>query len=302
MRHIKHSVVSGLIGFLSLFGMAESVRAESNSWPGLAITKGSDRGYVETPMGLVHYQRRGEGAPLLLLHQTPWFSIQFAPALPILAELGIEAIAPDRPGYGFSDGPDEQPSIEEYADNLKHVIDALGYERVSVLGHHTGASVAAAFAHRYPDSIERLILNGVPLYTEEQRKQRLGRVHWSRWLETDGAHLAARFAARAKSIPSGEVLGGVQWSTLSFFLAGEKEWFGHTAAFSYDMLPAIQEIKADTLIMVDKNDSLFTQSGRVIELRPDFQYQELEGRYSHAMYDYPRPWAESVARFILDGK
>ena len=302
MRLTKHSIFASLANFLVVCAFSENAYSEANSWSGLSVAKGNERGYVETPMGLVHYQRRGEGAPLLLLHQTPWFSIQYAPALPILAELGIEAIAPDRPGYGFSDGPDKQPSIDDYADNLSHVIQALGYDRVSVLGHHTGASVAAALAHRYPELVERLILNGVPFYNEEERKQRLARTHWTRWLEADGAHLAARFSARAKSVPAGEVIDGVQWSTLSFFLAGDKEWFGHTAAFSYDMLPAIREIKADTLILVNRNDSLFEQSRRAHELRRDFQFIELEGGYSHVMYDYPRPWAIPIAQFILNKK
>lgn len=274
-------------------------QAADSVWPGVGLMKKTQRGYVDTPMGQIHYQTMGEGMPVLLLHQTPWFSVQFTNVLPILAARGFQAIAPDRPGYGMSDPPDTPPSIDDYADNLVHVLDALGHDKVAVVGHNTGASVAAAFAHRYPERVTKLILHGPTLYSKDEQVERLARPHWERWLESDGAHLSDRFAGRGRMVPKEAPLQGLQWSVLAFFLAGETEWFGHEAAFSYDMETAIKEISVPTFLMSHKGDALAAQTKRASELRPDFTYQEFPRAYSHVMFDDPAPWADKIATYLL---
>ena len=305
MNSVMRALVTSVAALLAALVIPLSVNAESDEasvWPGMAVMKGGQRGYVDTPMGQVHYRMMGTGEPVLLLHQTPWFSVQFATSIPHLAEMGMRVLAPDRPGYGMSDVPDAPPTIENYADNLVHVLDRLGIETIAVIGHHTGASVAAAFAHQHPDRVSRLILHGTPLYTKEEQAQRLARPHWDRWLEEDGGHLSNRFAMRAARLPEGPGFQGVQWSVLSFFMAGETEWYGHKAAFAYDMEKALKEISVPTYVMSHKGDALFRQTARVQELRPDFVYMEFDGGYSHVMYDDPGPWAEKIASFVLQGQ
>ncbi|MBT5239355.1 MAG: alpha/beta hydrolase [Rhodospirillaceae bacterium] len=296
-KHVLHAC----LGLCIAFGAVHAARAESVSvWPGIGIMKGTHRGYVDTPMGQVHYQERGEGASVLLLHQTPWFSVEYSTVLPHIAAKGFRAIAPDRPGYGLSDVPDKPPTIEDYADNLIHVLDALGLTKVVVVGHNTGSSVAAAFAHRHPDRVSKVVLHSTPLYTADERQQRLARPHWDRWIEADGAHLADRFAGRVRLMPEGNDLQGVQWSTLSFFLAGETEWYGHQAAFSYDMETAIKEISVPTFVMSYEGDALFSQTARVQTLRPDFTYREYPDGYAHLMFDNPQSWVEKFTDWLLE--
>ncbi|MGB1876227.1 MAG: alpha/beta fold hydrolase, partial [Rhodospirillaceae bacterium] len=74
--------------------------------------------YVDGPMGQVHVRELGEGPALVLLHQTAWSSLQFKHAMPYLADRGLRCIAIDTPGYGLSDGPDDPPSIQDYAESL----------------------------------------------------------------------------------------------------------------------------------------------------------------------------------------
>ena len=296
----------------SLMGVAAGVAAmgpaaaEQNArtqhasvWPGASVMKGGTRGYITTPMGQVHYRRMGDGDPILLLHQTPWFSVQYAKAIPPLAQRGFTAIAPDRPGYGMSDAPDFVPAIEQYADDLIPVLDALKIERTIVVGHHTGSAVATAFVHRHADRVSKLILDGVPLYTADERKQRLERPHWDRWLEADGEHLAARFKMRAarKGEAMTDGLEGVQWSVMSFFLAGETEWYGHQAAFSYDIEPALKAIRVPTMIMSHSADILHAQTKRASGMVTGAIYREFPGGSSQTIFDDPLPWVDAVAGF-----
>lgn len=277
-----------------------ALAATGGAWSGASVMRGGTRGYVSTPMSQVHYRVMGEGTPILLLHQTPWFSVQFAHAVPELARIGFRALATDRPGYGLSDAPAAPPTIDDYADDLVPVLDALGMDRPIVLGHHTGASVAAAFAVRHADRTRALIMDGVPLYSEAERKERLARPHWDRWLEPDGKHIADRFAMRAgRKTKNGEIAGlaGVQWSVLSFFLAGDTEWYGHQAAFSYDMEVALKAIKRPTLLISHTDDVLHPSTMRAAALRPDFKLKEFVGGSSQSIFDDPGPWAATVAEF-----
>jgi len=295
-RQILGLLTAALGGAAGLTGSGQA--AEGRRWQGLHVM-GGRKGYADTPMGQVHYRVMGEGIPLVLLHQTPWFSVQYATVQPLLAAANIRTIAVDTPGFGFSDLPPEQPTMEEYADNLPYVLDALGLDRVAVAGFHTGASIAAAFAHRHKARTSSLIMDGAPLYTEEERRQRLSRSHWDQTPKRDGSHLSDRYLYIRDVITKNTAEAeSMNWSVMSFFMAGETEHYGHIAAFTYDMAPAIRDIEAPTLIISHTADTLHHAAKRILKMRPDFQYREFEGGNSHIIYDDPAPWADVVIEFV----
>lgn len=78
------------------------------------------------------------------------------------------AIAVDLFGFGWSERNDDfRYGWTLWADQLAGTLDALGIERASVAGHSMGGGVAAVFAARYPDRINRLILADA-LYPSER--------------------------------------------------------------------------------------------------------------------------------------
>ncbi len=80
----------------------------------MTITKG----YANGPFGQLHYEEAGDGVPMILLHQMVQSTVQYRPALPLLAEKGVRAIAVDLPGYGMSDTPNHAPSMDDYASTI----------------------------------------------------------------------------------------------------------------------------------------------------------------------------------------
>ena len=108
------------------------------------------KGYAKGPFGQLHYEEIGGGMPMILLHQMVQSAVQFRPALPVLAQKGVHAVAVDLPGYGMSDTPYHAPSMDEYASIVPAMLEHMGWDKAVICGHHTGAAAACAVAHRHP--------------------------------------------------------------------------------------------------------------------------------------------------------
>lgn len=85
-------------------------------------------------------------------------------------------IAWDAPGYGSSDALTTlQPNAEDYAQRLAGLFEHLKIKKAIVVGHSLGALQASAFARRYPDDVETLILanvaQGYQRYPVEQQAE-----------------------------------------------------------------------------------------------------------------------------------
>lgn len=71
----------------------------------------------------------------------------------------FRVMAIDMLGHGFTDKPDRNYEIDDYVEHLKDFIDAIGEEKIHLSGESLGGWVAARFAARYPERIDRLVLN-----------------------------------------------------------------------------------------------------------------------------------------------
>jgi class 3 adenylate cyclase len=119
----------------------------------------------------VAYQVLGEGPPDLVLVST-WFSHLearwdlpgFAYYLRRLASFS-RLISFDKRGIGLSDpvSLERLPLLEEWMDDVRAVMDAVGSERAVVMGANEGSLMAALFAATYPERVSALVLaNATP--------------------------------------------------------------------------------------------------------------------------------------------
>src|SRR3954451_19202298 len=116
---------------------------------------GVERRFVATRLGRIHVATAGAGFPVLLLHQTPRSWDEYRDVLPLLGR-NFRAIAMDTLGFGDSDAPAADPSIEVWASSAFALLDALGEKEFAVVGHHTGAVIAAEMAAAAPDRVSAL--------------------------------------------------------------------------------------------------------------------------------------------------
>jgi pimeloyl-ACP methyl ester carboxylesterase len=94
---------------------------------------------------------------LLLIHGITSSSATWDAVIPGLAEYA-HVIAPDLLGHGDSDKPRADYSLGGFASGLRDLLEHLGHERVTVVGHSLGGGVAMQFAYQYYEHCDRLVL------------------------------------------------------------------------------------------------------------------------------------------------
>jgi pimeloyl-ACP methyl ester carboxylesterase len=104
------------------------------------------------------------GPLVLLVHGWPesWYSWRHQ--LTALADAGYRAVAPDMRGYGKTEAP---PNVEDYdiydlSADMVGVLDALGEDTATIVGHDWGAIVAQYSALFYPQRFTSLAIMSVP--------------------------------------------------------------------------------------------------------------------------------------------
>lgn len=81
-------------------------------------------------------------------------------------------VALDLPGFGRSDMPAEDISIERYAGIVDELCESLGIESASVVGNSMGGFIGAEMAVRFPRRVERLTLVSAAVFWQEYRRAR----------------------------------------------------------------------------------------------------------------------------------
>jgi len=114
----------------------------------------------------LHYLAAGQGPAVILLHGYTQTSRMWRPIIPLLAAK-FSVIAPDLPGIGDSDIPQDGLNMKTAAVRIHALAKSLGIQKARVVGHDIGLMVAYAYAAQFPSETEKLVvldafLPGVP--------------------------------------------------------------------------------------------------------------------------------------------
>jgi pimeloyl-ACP methyl ester carboxylesterase len=105
---------------------------------------------------------------IVLLHGFPTSSHMYRELIPALAD-DYHVIAPDYPGFGYSDSPDRATfsyTFDHIADVVRRFLEAVGVERFSIFVQDYGAPVGFRLASAQPQSIEAIISQNGNAYEE----------------------------------------------------------------------------------------------------------------------------------------
>jgi len=262
------------------------------------------KGYVDVPEGQIHYRTEGSGEPLLLLHQAGLSSAEFIDVIPLLSR-HYWVIAPDMLGHGNSDDPPREYEVEEFTRSALQFMDAIGIEKVSIVGHHTGAALAHSIAATHPERVKKVALSGGRLPTMEELNaflEKLKTQPMSRDLpmDEDGHFLVETWQRYQNLSPHAEP--AVQFKPFIIGLeARVRPYDAHYVVFRWrERANLLPQIKCPVLFLSGDEDLFFKRERfeSAKNLFPNCKAAVIEGTGAMVCFEKPEEWAEAVLDFL----
>ena len=257
------------------------------------------RRFVQTPAGTLHCAICGHGRPVLLLHQTPRSWDEYRDVLPLLGA-HFQAIALDTIGFGDSCKPPlGRDSIEHWAEVSVGLLDALGVDRFSVVGHHTGAVVATEIAAAFPQRVEAAVLSASALVdaafrARHAKPSRVDNVQ----RKADGSHLTELWRIRQPWYPPGDI-DLLERFVVDAVKAGPRAAEGHAVVARYVMEARLPLIRCPVLVMAPTHDPhAYPQARPLADAIAGSRYVEITGGMVPLPDQMPDLFARHVVEFL----
>jgi pimeloyl-ACP methyl ester carboxylesterase len=159
--------------------------------------------------------------------------------------------------------------MEEYALATLDALDAIHPgRRVDVIGEHTGSVEAVALAHLVPERLRKIGLIALPVYTEEERAERMG-TRGARPVEPDieGSHYLALWRRRLAYRDPPYDLAYLHALTVQELVSAGPH-LAYRAVFSYPMAERLAGLPVPAVVFAP-HDDLAEQTARAAGTLPD---------------------------------
>jgi pimeloyl-ACP methyl ester carboxylesterase len=264
------------------------------------------RDYVDVAHGQVHVRHvgpsdLGDRPPLVCLHMSPASGLVYERFAEV-AGADRTVVAPDTPGFGASDPLPPYPAIGDYADVVAEVVTAMGLPTpVDLLGYHTGSFTAVELATRRPDLVRRVVAVSMPVFTAAELAGFRALYSREPIFTEDGERLLERWRWFTEFFGVGR--DNTVEQAARIFLArlsgGERHWWGHHAAFGYDVVPVLERLPVP-IVVLNPADDLTEQTRRAAaHLRSGLVDERPE--WTHGFLDNDTDAAAKVILGHLDG-
>ena len=246
--------------------------------------------YATSPGGLIAYQVMGDG-PIDLVYMSGgtshidvrWESPVFARFFERLASFS-RLILFDRRGTGASDPIplDATPTWEEWADDLRAVLDAAGSERAAIFATLDGGPMAMVFAATQPERITALILGNTTakLIATDDYPFGLSSEQYEAWLKlAEDGWGTEGFAESVSPSLAADPRMRAWFAKYMRASASPRTYVAQTRAIAtLDVREVLSSIRVPTLVLHRRDLALLPQSGRYLaEHIPGAKLVEIAG-------------------------
>lgn len=109
----------------------------------------------------MHFHVVGEGYPVIFIHgsgpgASGWSN--FKQNVRAFVDRGYQCVIPDLVGYGFSDKPDTDYTLDFFVETLTEGLRALGIDRCALVGNSMGGTISIRMGVKTPELVERMVL------------------------------------------------------------------------------------------------------------------------------------------------
>jgi pimeloyl-ACP methyl ester carboxylesterase len=253
-------------------------------------------------------ERAGSGPPLVMVHGINGAKDDFADHLLRFAD-HASVVTFDHRGHGVSDKPAEVAaySLDRLAADTLAVIDALGFDRVRLLGHSMGGMVARRLVLAHPERVEALVLmntsSGPPHGIDRELAEYAADVAL-----TDGMDVLRALLDEADVLGS-EADQRVRAERPGYIEFGERKWASVApeayAALLRDIvrqpnqLDALREIVCPALVVVGEQDTAFVDDSRAMAgAMPQATLAVISDAGHSPQFEAPEAWFAAVDGFV----
>ncbi|WP_250516833.1 alpha/beta hydrolase [Caballeronia sp. INDeC2] len=222
--------------------------------------------------------------PVVLVHGLV-ISSRYMEPLALALRGDFDVYAPDLPGFGESVLRGRTLSVPELADALRLWLGARGIERAMFIGNSFGCQILADFAARYPESVDRLVLQGP---TVDRKARSLVKQIVRDWRN-------GRLERTRSSAPIGRI---------DYAKAGLVRAVATMRALIRDRIERkLARIAAPTLVVAGSRDPVapLAWASEVAARVPNGALLTIDGGTHTLNHVYPHSFALAIRPFLLQG-
>lgn len=225
----------------------------------------------------IHYNTKGSGYPIILLHGVFQDMDVFEPLIKRLSK-NYQVISIDLRGHGLSDTPHDS-RVDDYISDIQQLLNALFINSAYVIGLELGATIATGLTYKNPDLINGMVLINPTDDHSTFPDNRIYDRHADEirtMSDEDKEKYLLRF--RYKNIKQAKKF--VKSHIPSNDLQTMEEEIAVKRSFKdFDIISLLPDIETRTLVISGQYDGkiLYSEGKRISELLPNAEFKLFEG-------------------------
>ncbi|PTJ57229.1 alpha/beta hydrolase [Mammaliicoccus sciuri] len=225
----------------------------------------------------IHYNTKGNGYPIILLHGVFQDMDVFEPLIKKLSK-NYQVISIDLRGHGLSDTPHDS-RVDDYISDIQQLLNALFINSAYVIGLELGATIATGLTYKSPDLINGMMLINPTDDHSTFPDNRIYDRHADEirtMSDEDKEKYLLRF--RYKNIKQAKKF--VKSHIPSNDLQTMEEEIAVKRSFKdFDIISLLPDIETRTLVISGQYDGkiLYSEGKRISELLPNAEFKLFEG-------------------------
>jgi pimeloyl-ACP methyl ester carboxylesterase len=236
----------------------------------------------------IHYTSAGTGPTLIFVHGWTCDGSSWRYQIPVFS-VHYRVVTLDLPGHGKSASPAETEfSMGLFADAVESVRQALGPDRVVLVGHSMGAAVIRQYALSHPGHVAGLVAVDGPLDLRP----------FAGGMGVGEAMTTAQREAMIEAMFTHQTSAALRAEINAMMLAAPLSTVNGAAAVMFD--PAIQskQIIHAPALAIQAGTPLFAADPSAKEMLPQLEWTHIPGTGHFLMMEQPEAFNRLLADFL----
>jgi pimeloyl-ACP methyl ester carboxylesterase len=228
-------------------------------------------------------------------------------------EKNFQILLYDQRGHGRRFQPEQGYSSEDYANDLKFILDELKWSKIDLVGHSMGGRNALVFANLYPEYLNKLMIVDIGPEINELSGEKIKKLiemiptPFSNRTEAK-TYFSGPFLERTRNNPQKEILAQYLYSNLQELDNGSVDWrFSRSGILetlhegrTQSRWREIEQLRVPTLLVRGENSEDLTRDvyNRALNANKVIKGVEVPGVGHWVHSEKPEEFSEILSNFL----